>query len=82
MVTHRSRTEGAESRRPQTLEAEAERLGADGLANHIGVVRIKTNNTQLEMISQTGATPLKSQDMSLVAGNVTGGGGKATKQKT
>ncbi|MFN0139577.1 MAG: hypothetical protein ACKVQW_05770, partial [Pyrinomonadaceae bacterium] len=41
-----------------TLEAEAERLGADGLANRIGVARIKTSNAQLEMISQTGATPL------------------------
>lgn len=34
------------------------------------------------MISQTGATPLIVFGlMSLVAGNVTGGGGKATKQK-
>ena len=65
-----------------TFEAEAERLGADGLANRIGVARIKTSNAQLEMISQAGATPLKSKDMSLVAGDVTGGGGKATKQKT
>jgi hypothetical protein len=34
------------------------------------------------MISQTGVTPLKSKDMSLVAGDVTGGGGKATTTKT
>jgi hypothetical protein len=65
-----------------TLGTEAERLGADGLANRIGVARIKTGNAQMEMIGHAGATPLKSQDLSLVAGDVTGGGGKATKQKT
>ncbi len=33
------------------------------------------------MINSTGATPLTSKDESLVAGNVTGGGGKATKKR-
>jgi hypothetical protein len=33
------------------------------------------------MISQMSATPLESSDASLVAGNVTGGGGKATTKK-
>ena len=36
----------------------------------------------MEMISQMSATPLESSDASLVAGNVTGGGGKATSTKT
>jgi len=58
VVTHRSK-DGRSGKPPsETLEAEAERLGADGLANRIGVARIKTSNAQLEMISQTGATPL------------------------
>jgi hypothetical protein len=42
----------------------------------------KNEQRSLEMISQTGATPLESSDTSLVAGNVTGGGGKATTKKT
>ena len=33
------------------------------------------------MIVPEGATPLESSDTSLVAGNVTGGGGKATKKR-
>ena len=64
-----------------TLGAEAERLaGIDRKEDP--VARIKTKQRPREMISPKGATPLTSKDESLVAGNVTGGGGKATKQKT
>jgi hypothetical protein len=42
----------------------------------------KNDQRLQEMISLQGAKSLIAKAMSLVAGNVTGGGGKATKTKT
>ena len=65
-----------------TFGAEAERLGADRSADRSEVIRIKTDDAQREMIGPKGATPLAIfGSLSLVAGNVTGGGGKATKKR-
>jgi hypothetical protein len=65
-----------------TSGAEAERLGADPSADGSEVIRIKTDDAQREMIDPKGATPLTIfGSLSLVAGNVTGGGGKATKKR-
>jgi hypothetical protein len=64
-----------------TLGAEAERL-AEIDRKEDRVARIKTKQRSREMISLLSATPLTSKDESLVAGNVTGGGGKATRTKT
>jgi len=66
---------------PGTLGAEAERLAREGRKVSLSCLD-KNEQRSLEMISQMGATPLESSDTSLVAGNVTGGGGKATTKKT
>jgi hypothetical protein len=72
------------------LATEAERPAADRSADAVGVIRIKTDDAQRDLIISEGVTPLESaacssgqtSGTSLVAGNVTGGGGKATRKTT
>ena len=70
----------------QSPQTEAERLAANRSADAVGVIGIKTDDAQRDLIISEGVTPLESaacssgqtSGTSLVAGNVTGGGGKAT----
>jgi hypothetical protein len=72
---------------PGTLGAEAERLAKVG-SNAGRVIRIKTDDAHSGMIARESAKPpdmrssLEGKAAGLVAGNVTGGGGKATRTKT
>ena len=80
MATHRSRTEGAESRCPKRLEPKPKGLLRSLLRNRPSCSD-KNETTPSGTDQPTDAKPLTSSDEGLVAGTVTGGGGKATKKR-
>ena len=64
-----------------TPGAEAERLAEVEAVRQSPSRSDKNEGRPLELISHSGAKSLTSKGESLVAGNVTGGGGKATKKR-